>query len=66
VRVAQFMPGQPVWLRLKVADFTISSGQEAGADGKMDWTKVAQWHLQGDWNTKKPAQVLFIALRARS
>jgi hypothetical protein len=66
VRVAQLMPGQPVWLRLKVADFTISSGQEAGADGKMDWTKVAQWHLQGDWNTKKPAQVLFIALRARS
>jgi photosystem II stability/assembly factor-like uncharacterized protein len=65
VRVAQLMPGQPVWLRLKVADFAISSGQDAGADGKMDWSKVAEWHLQGDWNTKKPAQVLFIALRAR-
>jgi hypothetical protein len=64
VRVAQLMPGQPVWLRVPVADFTLS-GRDPGADGKMDWSKIAQWHLQGDWSTKKPAQVLFIALRAR-
>jgi hypothetical protein len=64
VRVAQLMPGQPVWLRLRVAEFTLST-RDPGADGKMDWAKVAQWHLQGDWSTKKPAQVLFIALRAR-
>ncbi len=64
VRISQLMPGQPVWLRLKISDF-VASTRDPGADGKMDWTKVAQWHLQGDWNTKKPAQVLFIALRAR-
>jgi hypothetical protein len=64
VRVAQLMPGQPVWLRLHVTDFTLST-RDPGTDGKMDWAKVAQWHLQGDWSTKKPAHVLFIALRAR-
>jgi hypothetical protein len=64
VRVEQLMPGQPVWLRLKIADFAVSN-KDPGPDRKMDWTTVSQWHLQGDWNTKKPAQVLFIALRAR-
>jgi len=65
VRVGQIMPGQPVWFRLNTADFAVST-RDPGKDGKMDWTKVAQWHLQGDWSTKKSAQVLFIALRARS
>jgi len=64
VHISQLMPGQPVWLRLKLSDFVVST-HDPGADGKMDWTKVAQWHLQGDWTTKKSAQVLFIALRAR-
>jgi hypothetical protein len=31
----------------------------------MDWTKVAQWQLQGDWVTKKPLHVVFIAMRVR-
>jgi len=67
IRVGQIMPGQPVWFRLKISDFVVSTrNEDKGKDGKMDWTKVAQWHLQGDWNTKMPAQVLFIALRARS
>lgn len=64
IRVNQLMPGQPVWLRLNVTDF-VTSTRDPGADGKMDWTKVSQWHLQGDWSTKKPAQILFIALRGR-
>jgi hypothetical protein len=66
VRVSQIMPGMPVWFRLNVADFVVSSReQDRGKDGKMDWTKVVQWHLQGDWSTKKAVQMLFIALRAR-
>ncbi|PTX96537.1 hypothetical protein [Opitutus sp. ER46] len=64
VRVAQLAPGYPVWLRLKRSDFAVST-RDPGKDGKMDWAKVAQWHLQGDWQTKQPAQVLFIALRGR-
>ena len=66
VRVDQLMPGQPVWMRLPVSAFAITTDpKQRGSDGKMDWTKVTQWHLQGDWATKKPAQILFIALRGR-
>ncbi len=66
VRVDQLMPGQPVWMRLPVSAFVVTTDpKQRGSDGKMDWTKVAQWHLQGDWTTKKPAQILFIALRGR-
>lgn len=62
--VKQIMPGQPVWLRVGLEDFSQGKGQ--GEDnGKMDWTKVTRWHLQGDWATKKPASVLFIAIRVR-
>lgn len=64
VRVAQLMPGQPVWLRLNLRDFTTST-RDPGKDGKMDWAKVDQWHLQGDWSQNRTAQILFIALRAR-
>ncbi len=66
IRVDQLMPGQPVWMRLPVSAFAVSTDPKSrGADGKMDWSKVSQWHLQGDWRTKKPAQIVFIALRAR-
>ena len=58
------MPGQPVWLRLNLRDFTTST-RDPGKDGKMDWAKVDQWHLQGDWSQNRTAQILFIALRAR-
>lgn len=62
--VAQLMPGQPVWLRVAPGDFA-ASAKQSGNDGKMDWSKIAKWHLQGDWVTKKPANVLFIAIRVR-
>ena len=66
VRVDQLMPGQPVWMRLPVGGFAVSTDpKQRGADGKMDWSKVVQWHLQGDWTTKKRAEVVFIALRGR-
>lgn len=64
VRVDQLMPNQAVWLRLKPSDFTVVNGQ-GGKDSKMDWTKVAKWHLQGEYGVEKPAQVMFIALRSR-
>ncbi|PTY02115.1 hypothetical protein DB347_24650 [Opitutaceae bacterium EW11] len=64
LRISQLMPGQPVWLRLKKSEFTAST-RDPGSDGQVDWSKIKQWHLQGDWSTHKPAQVLFIALRAR-
>ena len=64
VLVEQLVPGQPVWLRARREDFRLN-GVEPGADSAMDWSKVARWHLQGDWTTKKPMQVIFVALRVR-
>lgn len=64
VRINQLMPQQPVWLRVRLSDFKPVKGQD-GSDGKMDWTQISQWHLQGDWSTKSPFHVLFIALRTR-
>ena len=64
VRIDQLMPQQPVWLRVRLSDFKPVKGQD-GADGKMDWSQISQWHLQGDWTTKKPFHVMFIALRTR-
>lgn len=64
VKVDQLMPNQPVWFRLKPGEFSVV-GSQGGKDGKIDWTKIAKWHLQGDFSTAKPAQVMFIALRAR-
>jgi hypothetical protein len=65
IRIEQIVPGQPVWFRVPVGAFVLGSGKYAGKVAGMDWSKVAQWHLQGDWATKKPLQVLFIAIRAR-
>jgi hypothetical protein len=64
INIDQLVPGSPVWLRAHKADFRLNS-LESGKDGKMDWSRVTRWHLQGDWTTKKPFAVAFIALRTR-
>lgn len=64
ITIDQLVPGQPVWLRAPKSDFKLNSG-EKGKDGAMDWSQVTRWHLQGDWTTKKPCAVIFIALRTR-
>ena len=64
INIDQIVPGMPVWLRAKRDDFRLNNTQR-GADSLMDWSKIQQWHLQGDWNTKKPLSVAFIALRER-
>ena len=65
IHIEQIVPGQPVWFRVPVATLLPGSGKYAGTVEGFDATKVAQWHLQGDWATKKPLNVLFIAVRAR-
>jgi hypothetical protein len=64
VQIDQLVPGTPVWLRARREDFKPNGG-EPGTNPAMDWSTVARWHLQGDWNTKKPCSLIFIALRAR-
>lgn len=64
LRIDQIAPNQPVWLRVSREAFARVAGQD-GKDAKMDWANVAQWQLQGDWTTKKPLNVVFIALRVR-
>jgi hypothetical protein len=64
INIEQLVPGSPVWLRAKRADFKLN-GVEKGSDSQMDWSKVTRWHLQGDWATKQPLQVIFVALRTR-
>jgi hypothetical protein len=64
VPVDLLVPGSPVWLRVKRENFRLN-GVEKGADAQMDWTKVTRWHLQGDWATQQPMQVIFVALRFR-
>jgi len=65
IRIDQIVPGHAVWFRVPVGAFQLGNGKYAGKVVGMDWAKVVQWHLQGDWSTKKPLQVLFIAIRAR-
>jgi hypothetical protein len=64
VPVEQLVPGQPVWLRARREDFRLND-VERGTDAQMDWSRVARWHLQGDWTTMKPMCVIFVALRVR-
>ncbi len=64
LRIDQIVPNQAVWLHVPREGFTRVAGQD-GRDGKMDWTNVAQWHLQGDWATHKALNVVFISLRVR-
>ena len=65
IRVDQIVPQQPVWFRVPVSEFRLGVGEQAGKTPGMDWTQVAQWHVQGDWSVKKPYQVVVIAVRAR-
>lgn len=65
IRVDQIVPQQPVWFRVRAADFSPVGGEQAGTNPAMDWTKVAQWHVQGDWGVKKAYHVVAIAVRAR-
>ncbi len=65
IRVDQIVPQQPVWFRVPLTEFHTVGGEQAGKDPGMDWTKIGQWHVQGDWSTKKPYQVVVIAVRAR-
>jgi hypothetical protein len=65
IRIEQIVPGQPVWFRVPLASLRPATGEYAGKVTGFDSTKVVQWHLQGDWATKKPLQVVFIAIRAR-
>lgn len=64
IAVSQLVPGSPVWLRARRADFHLND-IERGSDGEMDWAHVTRWHVQGDWNTDGPCSLIFIALRAR-
>lgn len=64
LKVGQISPSQLVWLRVPVETMVPSTGEYAGKTPGMDWAKVTSWQLQGDWTTKKPAQVLFVAIRA--
>ncbi|MFT3829645.1 MAG: hypothetical protein QM691_08065 [Opitutaceae bacterium] len=65
IRIDQIAPGQPVWFRVPIASLCAATGEYGGKMAGFDVTKVAQWHVQGDWATKKPLQVVVIALRAR-
>lgn len=65
VRVDQIVPQQPVWFRVPLSEFRPVGGEQAGKLAGMDFSKVAQWHVQGDWAVKKPHQLVLIAVRAR-
>jgi hypothetical protein len=64
ITIDQLVPGSPVWLRARREDFKLN-GVEKGSDSQMDWSNTTRWHLQGDWQTKKNFQVIFVALRTR-
>jgi hypothetical protein len=64
VPVDQLVPGQPVWLRARRENFRLNS-VEPGKDSVMDWSRVVRWHVQGDWTTRRPIQMIFVALRTR-
>ncbi|HLP10188.1 MAG TPA: hypothetical protein VK178_18645 [Opitutaceae bacterium] len=65
IRIDQVAPRQPVWYRVPLANFQAAAGEHGGLVPGFDMTKIAQWHVQGDWATKKPLQIVVIALRAR-
>jgi hypothetical protein len=65
VRIDQVLPEQPVWFRVRLADFKLNNWQGNKASAAIDWTRIARWHLQGDWSKAVPLHVVFIALRCR-
>ncbi len=65
IRIDQVVPGQMVWVRARLADFKLNDWQGDKGGRKINWAKIAQWHVQGDWNTEAPCHIMFIALRTR-
>jgi hypothetical protein len=65
IHVDEVVPGQPVWLRVRLADFKLNDWQGKHAGRKIDWTRIVHWDLQGDWKTEAPMHVVFIAVRVR-
>ncbi len=65
VRVDQLVPSQPVWFRVRVSDFKLNDWKGDKTGKVINWTRISQWHLQGDWRTEAPCHVMFIALRTR-
>jgi len=65
LRIDQVVPQQAVWLRAHLSDFHLNDWDHKGAGRKIDWTRIKQWHLQGDWTTTAACQAMFIALRTR-
>jgi hypothetical protein len=65
LRIDQVVPQQAIWLRTHLADFRLNDWDHKGAGRQIDWTRIKQWHLQGDWTTTAPCQAIFIALRTR-
>lgn len=65
IPIDELVPEQPVWLRVRRADFKLNNWQGTKAGAVIDWTKITRWHLQGDWSKGKPCQIMFIALRYR-
>lgn len=65
VRIDQVMPEQPVWFRVRLADFRLNNWQGNKASATIDWSRITRWHLQGDWTKAVPLHVIFIALHVR-
>ena len=65
IRIDQVLPQQPVWFRVRLTDFKLNNWQGDKASRKIDWTRISRWHLQGDWQTAAPFNVIFITLRTR-
>ncbi len=65
IRVDQIVPGQPVWFRVRLADFKLNDWKGDKTGKVINWAKISQWHVQGDWKTEAPCHVMFIALRTR-
>lgn len=65
ITIDQIMPLQPVWFRLKRADFKLNNWQGNQTGKTIDWAHITRWHLQGDWATAAPFHAMFIALRTR-
>jgi len=65
LRVDQLVPGQPVWLRVRLTDFKLNNWKGDKTGRTIDWKKISKWYLQGDWQTEKPCHLMFIGLRTR-
>lgn len=66
LHVEQLVPGQAVWLRLRLSDFKLNDWKGDKHGRTINWKKIRQWHLQGDWHTEAPCHVMLIAVRLRT